>query len=106
MASRLAASKRTLARNVLLNWAALIAEVAVAFFLTPFMVRSLGLAIYGIWSLLNSVIGYMGLVDLGIRGSVGRFLNAAPIWPGETMTAGCITSDAGRRSSFSYCSLS
>lgn len=64
------------ARNVVINWTALIAEVAVAFVLTPFIVRSLGLAQYGVWSLLNSLIGYIGLVDLGVRGSVGRFLNA------------------------------
>lgn len=76
MRPRLIASRGVLARNVLANWIVLVADVAVAFFLTPFIVTSLGLGAYGTWSLLNSIIGYMGLVDLGIRGSVGRFLNA------------------------------
>lgn len=75
MAIRLIAAKGVLARNVLANWTVLVAEVLVAFFLTPFIVKALGLPTYGIWSLLNSLVGYMGLIDLGIRGSVGRFLN-------------------------------
>lgn len=75
MAKRLIAGKGVLARNVLANWTVLVAEVLVAFFLTPFIVKALGLPTYGLWSLLNSLIGYMGLIDLGIRGSVGRFLN-------------------------------
>lgn len=75
MAARLVATKRTLARNVLANWTGVVAQIVVAFFLTPFIVHALGLATYGVWSLLNSLFGYMGLIDLGIRGSVGRFLN-------------------------------
>jgi len=51
------------------------AEIIVAFFLTPFIVHSLGSTIYGIWSLLNSLVGHLGLIDLGIRGSVGRYIN-------------------------------
>lgn len=73
--SDLAVRGRTFVRNVLANWAGLAAEVIVAFVLTPFIVHSLGLATYGVWSLLNSVIGYLGLVDLGIRGGLGRFIN-------------------------------
>jgi len=75
MAKRLIAGKGVLARNVLANWSVLVAEVLVAFFLTPFIVKGLGLPTYGVWSLLNSLVGYMGLIDLGIRGSVGRFIN-------------------------------
>jgi O-antigen/teichoic acid export membrane protein len=75
MANRLIAAKGVLARNVLANWTVLVAEVLVAFFLTPFIVQALGLPTYGVWSLLNSLVGYMGLIDLGIRGSVGRFVN-------------------------------
>jgi O-antigen/teichoic acid export membrane protein len=63
------------ARNLLANWFGLIAEVVVALFLTPFIVSSLGLAVYGIWSLVNTLIGYLGLIDLGIRSSVGRYIN-------------------------------
>lgn len=63
------------ARNLFSNWVGMTAEIVVAFFLTPFIVNSLGAAVYGIWSLVNSLVGYMGLIDLGIRGSVGRYIN-------------------------------
>lgn len=63
------------ARNLLANWTLVVADVAVAFFLTPLIISSLTLVVYGIWSLINSLIGYMGLVDLGMRGSVGRYVN-------------------------------
>lgn len=66
---------RVFARNLFANWLAVAADVVVAFFLTPLIISSLTLAVYGIWSLINSIVGYMGLVDLGIRGSVGRYVN-------------------------------
>ena len=53
----------------------LAAEVAVAFLLTPYIIIKLGAAAYGVWALLIGVIGYMGLIDIGIRGSVGRYVN-------------------------------
>lgn len=71
------AGRDVLARNILANCTVLVADVLVALFLTPFIVSRLGLLNYGVWSLLNSLVGYMGLIDLGIRGSVGRFLNVS-----------------------------
>lgn len=68
-------SRRILFRNLLSNWTGLGVDLIVAFFLTPFILSSLGAITYGIWSLVNNVIGYLGLIDLGIRGSVGRYIN-------------------------------
>lgn len=68
-------SSRIFLRNLLANWVGLAAEVIVAFALTPFIIKSLGLTAYGLWGFLNSLVGYMGLVDMGIRGGVGRFFN-------------------------------
>lgn len=68
-------SSRTFVRNLLANWVGLVAEVVVAFALTPFIIKSLGLTAYGLWGFLNSLVGYMGLVDMGIRGGVGRYFN-------------------------------
>jgi O-antigen/teichoic acid export membrane protein len=68
-------SARTFVRNLTANWVGLTAEVVVAFVLTPFILGRLGLAAYGVWGVLNSLVGYMGLVDLGVRGSLGRFVN-------------------------------
>src|SRR5262245_33163213 len=66
---------RTFVRNLAANWVGLAAEVVVAFLLTPFVVGRLGLAAYGVWGVFTSLIGYVGLIDLGVRGSLGRFVN-------------------------------
>ncbi|MFP4354892.1 MAG: oligosaccharide flippase family protein [Phycisphaerae bacterium] len=63
------------ARNIFANYVGFIANVVVAFFLTPYIVHSLGDTRYGIWSLLVSLAGYFGVVDIGVRGSLGRFVN-------------------------------
>src|SRR3984893_14220510 len=62
------------ARNVLSNWATYLISGAISFFLSPFIVRHLGNSAYGIWVLLVSVTGYLGFLDLGIRGAVTRYV--------------------------------
>jgi O-antigen/teichoic acid export membrane protein len=48
--------------------------MAINFFLSPFVVRHLGTTGYGVWSLLLSLTGYLGLLDLGVRGAVTRYV--------------------------------
>lgn len=69
------ASRKQFSRNMVSGWMLFAAEVGVAFVLTPYIIHKLGAAAYGVWALMIGVIGYMGLVDLGIRGSVGRYIN-------------------------------
>jgi O-antigen/teichoic acid export membrane protein len=61
-------------RNVLSNWTSYLITAVVAFMLTPVVVHSLGATGYGLWTLVLSITGYFGLLDLGIRSSVSRFL--------------------------------
>jgi len=61
-------------RNVLSNWGAYVLGAVVNFFLAPFVVHSLGDASYGIWVLLGSLVGYLGLLDLGVRSAVTRYV--------------------------------
>ena len=68
------ASARIHARNLAANWAGHTASLAVMFFLSPFVVHSLGTVEYGLWSLLTVVTGYMGILDLGVRASTGRHI--------------------------------
>jgi O-antigen/teichoic acid export membrane protein len=42
----------------------------IAFFLSPFVVHHLGTSAYGLWILIMSITSYLGLLDLGVRGSV------------------------------------
>jgi len=65
---------RVHARNLLANWTAHGANMVVLFFLSPFVVHTLGKTEYGIWSLLTVLTGYMGIFDLGVRASTGRYV--------------------------------
>lgn len=65
---------RTLLRNVLANWVGYLVVTLTGFFLSPVIVRHLGNTGYGVWTLIISLTGYFGLLDLGIRSSVGRFV--------------------------------
>ncbi|MCL2659601.1 MAG: oligosaccharide flippase family protein [Acidobacteriaceae bacterium] len=57
------------------NWLATAANMAVGFFLAPFIVHRLGNIAYGVWILAMSSVGYLGLLDLGMRSSVLRFVS-------------------------------
>lgn len=60
--------------NVLSNWGAFLFYSVAGFFISPFVVRSLGKDLYGTWVLIGSTVGYLGLLDLGVRGAVTRFI--------------------------------
>lgn len=66
---------RIYARNLGANWIGYGAGLLVAFFMSPFVVHSLGDTRYGVWTLLMSLTGYLGLVDIGVRGGTGRYIN-------------------------------
>jgi len=53
------------------------AATGVAFLLTPFVIRTLGDRLYGFWTLVGTVIGYYGLLDLGLDSAVARYLASA-----------------------------
>lgn len=61
-------------RNVFSNWTCYAISLAVNFFLSPFVVHHLGNAGYGVWTLLTSLTGYLGLLDFGVRGAVTRYV--------------------------------
>ncbi len=44
-------------------------------FLAPFVVHRLGNVAYGVWVLAISSVGYLNLLDLGMRSSVIRFVS-------------------------------
>jgi O-antigen/teichoic acid export membrane protein len=63
-------------KSVLSNWSYLIVNATVAFLLTPFVVHHLGDAAYGIWALVLQLTGYMGIVDVGLRSALVRFVSS------------------------------
>jgi O-antigen/teichoic acid export membrane protein len=71
------ASTKRFALNVMMNWVAMAVGMVVPFFLTPFVIRHLGLTAYGIWILAVSTVSYLGVLDMGLRSAVIRFVSKA-----------------------------
>jgi O-antigen/teichoic acid export membrane protein len=61
-------------RNVLSNWVGLLISGIVSFILTPILIHGLGNFYYGMWILVASIVDYYGLLDLGMRWSMFRFV--------------------------------
>ena len=71
------ASTKRFAFNVIMNWIAMAVGMVVPFFLTPFVIRHLGVTAYGIWILAVSTVSYLNLLDMGLRSAVIRFVSKA-----------------------------
>jgi O-antigen/teichoic acid export membrane protein len=69
------ANKKRLAINVVMNWIAMATGMVVPFFLTPFVIRHLGAAAYGVWILAVSTVSYLNLLDLGLRSAIVRYVS-------------------------------
>lgn len=54
------------------NWLAFAANLAVSFFLTPFLVAGVGTARYDVWCVAESVLAYFTLLDMGIAACLVR----------------------------------
>jgi O-antigen/teichoic acid export membrane protein len=60
--------------NSLANWIGFASAVVIVFFMSPILVHGLGDSRFGIWSLVDSVLAYVALADLGIGAAVVRFI--------------------------------
>ncbi|RJO65807.1 MAG: hypothetical protein C4540_00070 [Candidatus Omnitrophota bacterium] len=67
--------KKIILRNVFSNWAYFFAQLFTGFFLMPFIVHKLGNSLYGIWVLVLSLTGYMGIFDIGVSNSIVKFVS-------------------------------
>jgi O-antigen/teichoic acid export membrane protein len=67
-------ANRSLLLGAATNWAAFAATLAVGFFLAPYLNRSLGDARYGVWCVVESILAYFTLFDLGIAACLVRFV--------------------------------
>src|SRR5262245_41809869 len=54
------------------NWIAFAAILAVSFFLTPFLINSLGKPRSDVWCVVESVLAYFTLLDLGLAACLVR----------------------------------
>jgi O-antigen/teichoic acid export membrane protein len=60
--------------NAAANWLGFAAQLAIAFFMSPLLVHGLGDERSGIWSLVESILAYLMLFDLGVAASVVRYV--------------------------------
>lgn len=78
------ATNKRFAFNVTMNWIAMVVGMVVPFFLMPIVIRNLGPLAYGVWILAVSTVAYLGLLDLGLRSAVIRYVSKADAQGHET----------------------
>ena len=67
-------SKGLMFRNVFSNWSGFLLRGVISLVLTPILIHYLGDFQYGLWVLVMSVVDYSGILDLGIRPTLHRFV--------------------------------
>ena len=60
--------------GVILSYVLLVVEIFSTLLFTPFLIRTLGQAEYGIYQLVLSITAYLALLDLGVGNSVIRYI--------------------------------
>lgn len=61
-------------KGVVLSYALMVFEVLSTLLLTPFIIRSLGLAEYGVYKLSAAITAYLLLLDLGVGNAITRYI--------------------------------
>lgn len=78
MSAKVASSQhRVVVLNSLSGLLPMFVELGVAFVMSPVMVHGLGNRDYGIWELLVGLVGYMGVLDLGLGPALVRYVARA-----------------------------
>lgn len=70
-------NSRRLATGSALRIFEFLATALVGIILMPFIIRSLGDKMYGLWIFAGSFLGYYGLMDFGLNSAVQRYLSRA-----------------------------
>jgi O-antigen/teichoic acid export membrane protein len=61
-------------KNTLAQSSSLVTGYVFSFLLAPLMLAKLGLTNFGIWAVTGGIVGYLGLLDLGITRALSRFV--------------------------------
>lgn len=67
--------RKMLIKGSILRIAEFIMAAIIGLMLMPFIIRSLGDEMYGLWIFVGSFVGYYGLMELGLDSAVKRFLS-------------------------------
>lgn len=72
--------------NLIANGGIFVLNVLIGMWYTPYLIRYLGVAAYGLVPLANSLTSYLSLVSLSLNGAAGRFLTI-DLENGDTVSA-------------------
>ena len=78
---------KQLAINLFANVVGFVVNLGIQFFLTPFIVKSLGAAAYGFVGLSNNIIMYTQLIATALNSMAGRYITIK-YTKGDTVSAG------------------
>src|SRR3989338_2321533 len=70
---KLSLSKK-IVRNTIFNIIGRFWGILVILFLTPYIIRQIGIERYGIWAIVGVVTGYFGMLDFGIGTSFVKYI--------------------------------
>lgn len=73
----MASAKRQIAMGAGLRLTLRMVNMIIAIVLTPYILHSLGDAVYGIWTLVGSFMAFYGLLDMGISMATNRYITVA-----------------------------
>lgn len=65
---------RQLVRNVSTQWLGILIQAVVAFAVTPYQIRRLGIDGNGVITVINSYVGYSGLLSLGLGSAIVKYV--------------------------------
>lgn len=67
--------KKRLAINLIANTISYSTTILVAFFLTPYLIRTLGKEVYSFYPLSNNFVNYMGILTVALNSMASRFVS-------------------------------
>ena len=68
------AVRRILARNAVWNAASYVLHAAALLVISPYVVEHLGKDLFGVWIIVQTLIGYLNIADFGIRPAIVHFV--------------------------------
>ena len=62
-------------RNILSNYLGFVVHAVIALTLTPFLIHRLGAEQFGVWVLLNTLLGHFELLEIGLLPAIVRYVS-------------------------------
>lgn len=66
--------KRQLLKNIFAQFISISCSLGISFFLTPFLIRHLGVEVYGFVGLANDCVGYLDIITIALNSMAARYI--------------------------------